>query len=747
MFDFARHAPRVRGVFTLILAGLSGCTASTRVISRDYDLAVALDVRASRIDATATLHCSLPDAGDRSALRALNLDLDLHPDLEIQQVTATDAKVGRVRVLAGEDAEKSENGARTPRTHRVTLEQAAPAFDLTVTYSGKLWQDVSTGERRGEIHNFEVSAHIGTNGVYLAGANWYPTIHADVGDEAPAPLVRYRAQIAKVRGHTFVCSAARRGPDADDGTLRFESDFPQPELVIMGGRYRAFERAGGQVALRMLLAADGVDEATLQRRADLFLSAAAEYLARYQPLVGPYPYREFTIVENFFSSGFAFPTFTLLGPAVVAMEERSLRHGYLDHEMLHSWWGNSVYVDPRDGNWCEALTSFAANLHGYELDGDAAGARKARRDVCNALSRLEAKDDLPLDTFGQENGAGRTVGYQKGSLVFHMLAREIGLPRFWQAMRTLTSAHTGKYADWGTLRQVCEEASGADLRAFFDQWIHGRGAPRFTLTSACWDESQRRLRVGVRQEGTSFAVKLPLRVYHADGSVRDVSPVVNQQESSLIIAPDDALDNRAAPVEVELDPEYHVVRRLTDDEMLPTVAGCLRGDQAVIVSADTSGLWDGYRTFLKDVRSKRKDDTTKLVSAAAPDALGADNVVVIGDAVRDPAVQELLSRAECPVQWIDAGFRIDQHVFAGLGQAVLCCLRHPDRPAATITIYYGNSAEALGNAGILWFYGNSLLVFQAGPTGDPTPPKVILRRDFEHTQRIPVTRKASSAAG
>ena len=94
-------------------------------------------------------------------------------------------------------------------------------------------------------------------------------------------------------------------------------------------------------------------------------------LERYEPLLGPYPAREFTVVDNFFSSGFAFPTFTLLSSAVIDMGVRSqTTHGYIDHEMLHCWWGNGVHVDPRDGNWCEALASYGANYYGQDRKSD-----------------------------------------------------------------------------------------------------------------------------------------------------------------------------------------------------------------------------------------------------------------------------------------------------------------------------------------------------------------------------------------
>jgi aminopeptidase N len=35
----------------------------------------------------------------------------------------------------------------------------------------------------------------------------------------------------------------------------------------------------------------------------------------------------------------------------------------------------------------------------------------------------------------------------------------------------------GAHADWAALQAAFERASGADLQRFFDEWVHGEGAP------------------------------------------------------------------------------------------------------------------------------------------------------------------------------------------------------------------------------------------------------------------------------
>jgi hypothetical protein len=81
--------------------------------------------------------------------------------------------------------------------------------------------------------------------------------------------------------------------------------------------------------------------------------------ACYEALHGTYPFAKFAVVENFFPTGYGFPSFTLLGSRVLRLPfipDTSLRH-----EVAHCWWGNGVLVDATGGNWCEGLTTYVAD--------------------------------------------------------------------------------------------------------------------------------------------------------------------------------------------------------------------------------------------------------------------------------------------------------------------------------------------------------------------------------------------------
>ena len=98
---------------------------------------------------------------------------------------------------------------------------------------------------------------------------------------------------------------------------------------------------------------------------ETYINATKRYLDMYQKLLGNYPYGKFAIVENFFQTGYGMPSFTLLGSLVVKLP--FIVDTSLGHEILHNWWGNSVFVDESQGNWCEGLTAYMADYYYKEL--------------------------------------------------------------------------------------------------------------------------------------------------------------------------------------------------------------------------------------------------------------------------------------------------------------------------------------------------------------------------------------------
>ncbi|UCE60153.1 MAG: hypothetical protein JSU63_00085 [Phycisphaerales bacterium] len=681
--------------------GSGGCASIPRlpVHPQRYRLEVSLAPSSHRIVGRAVLDLARMGGGTPASSGPVAVELLLHPELEIVNVAASGAKVKSHR---SGDALYDDDGKLTAQKHAIVLTEPTDTLTLFIDYRGKLFQDVSAGEKPGEIHNFEMEAHIAEEGVFLGGGHWYPEPLRD--EDMEAALTDYTLIVDPVPDMALV-AGAQRDPvlSRQTGRLAWRSPYPTSDIVLVGGPHEvhSFEHNGVAISLHLKPEQSG--------QASGLSEAVSRYLDRYEPLIGPYPADEYSIVDNFFSSGFAFPSFTLLSSAVINMGRRAQTgHGYIDHEMLHCWWGNGIHVDPRDGNWCESLASYAANYYGYVLDGDEENARRKRRNYSHFLSRVKPEDDLPLGTFNRDGGCGRSIAYNKGAAVFHMLARQIGQESFWAAMRRFTAEYMGQHASWEVIRQLCEQESGQSLEGYFDQWIRRGDAPLIAIDHAVYNSANQALTVTLSQGDPTFNLEVPIRVAHEDG-VLDMVVALREPVEEI------TLPISVIPTTVEADPDYHLFRKIPLDRVVPTTAATRYGDAFTTVLP--AGAVDERYTSIQSVfESSFEEDerTTVVVGSIEEGALAERCVLILGDAARDPYVSAFLSAVEFPVQWLDEGFEVDGAEYTEPGDAVLCTARHPGVPGGGVTVVYANSVEAVPRAMIVPMYDRSLVIFKDG---------------------------------
>ena len=728
----------------MLAAGVGGCApAHLDVRPVRHRVEVRLDPATSRLEARTVAELEVLSSDRADGHRSV-IELSLHPDLVVESVSAEGATIVRRRTRPPK-ADRGEGRGVVPSTVRLVVENPQERLQLAFAYRGELWQDVAAGEVEGQVHNFAVQAHIGEAGIYLEPDGfWYPRFAPPEGAGPEWHLADYELVTDPVDGFELVAGLEAGSADlgeshGDDGRLLWRSPFPLEGLVLLGGPLERHTRVHDGITLHAVVAPG--KEAV----AEDILAASAEYLDRYQPLIGPYPFREFTVLEAFFSSGFAFPTCTQIAGSQLSEHRQYRRHGYLDHELLHNWWGNGVLVDPADGNWCEGLASYLGNYGGYVLDGDDEGARKQRRNQSNFLSAIEAEADKPLGTFGLDGGARHGIGYQKGAAVFHMLERKIGAEALLAGLRLLTAEQMGRHVGWETIQEAMERASGESLELFFEQWVRGAGAPRLEMTAAEWRPGERGVLVTLDQGEAEFELDVPIRLHYGD---RRVDEVVRMERSRQQVAVPCEPEGLTA---VELDPDYHLFRKLKPEETMPTANLTRRAERLVIVLPDGEVVAP-YRavadSFRRAVLGDEEEPETgrEVLERAAAEVSHADlaeaSVLILGEAVRSPVVAELLARTRSPVRWEKEAFRVGGRDYGSPGQAVFLTVHHPEHAELGVTVYYGNGTRALSNAGVLTYYPNSLLVFDTPPGVETTDASgmprasVVERIDFEFHDRV-----------
>ncbi|MEK6630728.1 MAG: M1 family aminopeptidase, partial [Acidobacteriota bacterium] len=335
---------------------------------------------------------------------------------------------------------------------------------IALTYEGPI--DVPLSDPKEEYtRGFrETSGLVGPEGVYLSAATfWYPRF----GEE----LVTFALE-AQVPDGWHVISQGNGTSRGADGKARWDSAGMMDEIHLVGGPLQVFRDSAGAVETLVYL---HDNDASL---ANKYLAATAQYIEMYRSLIGPYPYGKFALVENFWETGYGMPTFTLLGREIIRFP--FIINSSYPHEILHNWWGNSVFVDYASGNWCEGLTAYMADHLIQEQRG--AGDEYRRSTLQKYRDYVTSGRDFPLAEFrGRFSAATEAVGYGKALMGFHVLRRQMGDEAFRSAVARFYREYRGKRATFRDFQRVAETVGGKPLGWLFDDLITRPGAPVLQL--------------------------------------------------------------------------------------------------------------------------------------------------------------------------------------------------------------------------------------------------------------------------
>lgn len=403
-------------MLAVCFVSLAGCVTSRPVVTR-HDLAVRLDPESNSLAAEDTLTLS---TGGQSSLA-----FDLFENATVEKVATREKdlpftlKGGTLRVALPPDLpEESE-------------------LSLTVSYRASFRDHVPDDPVNTEDPSYGVRATIRDKGTFLSdSAGWYP--------EIPGSRPVFRIRVEGPAGYEAVTAGRLVRRETSGGRTRstWETREPLEGLSLSAGPYRVRERNAGETKLYTYFypGSDALSET--------YLAAAARYLALYRELFGPYPFGKFAVVENFFPTGYGFPSYTLLGSTVVRLP--FIVETSLGHEVAHSWWGNGVLVDYQKGNWSEGLTTYVADYLYKERASPEEGREYRLKILRDYATLVTPGEDFPLRAFtGRDSPASRAVGYGKGAMVFHMARRLAGEEAFWKGMRDVVREKMFRKASWG----------------------------------------------------------------------------------------------------------------------------------------------------------------------------------------------------------------------------------------------------------------------------------------------------------
>jgi hypothetical protein len=545
--------------------------------------------------------------------------------------------------------------------------------EVTVTYGATFKDPVPENPVNTEDPEYGVKGSISPRGTFLSSeAGWYPDI--------PGSVATFRLRVKAPEGVESVTAGKllKRETTGGVSVSEWETTLPLPGIALSAGRYRVREKIADGIPLFTYFLPEN------DPLAERFLEATAEYLHLFRGLFGSYPFEKFAVVENFFPSGYGFPSYTLLGSTVVRLP--FIIDTSLGHEIAHSWWGNGVRVDYSRGNWSEGLTTYVAD-HLFKERSAAAEGREYRLKLLRDYATLVPPAlDFPLREFtGRNSPASRAVGYGKAAMVFHMARKEVGDDIFWAGLRTVAREKFGANASWDDFDRALPRERSADPVSFFRQWVDRPGALVIALADVKTTHEGARWKVTGRvvQEKPFYDLQVSLRL-ETGGRPLDASIPIGGQEARF------TLFSESRPLRLVVDPEVDLFRRLDPSEIPPLING-VRGSESLLVVAArgiSPEVLEASKTLLAALG---KDNAAILREENTPSsALAGHDVLCLGL----PAGAGYLPPLPRELSATQGTFTLDGVAYASPDDALFAVLPHPSDKGKVAALFLPFSAEA-----------------------------------------------------
>ena len=145
------------------------------------------------------------------------------------------------------------------------------------------------------------------------------------------------------------------------------------------------------------------------------------------------------------------------------------------HEFAHQWWGNMVTNRDWTHFWLnEGMATFMVAAYKEHRFG--------REEYLSEIGKLRVRYERVRDAgkdkslvfpdWNNPTREDRSIVYNKGGYILHLLREEMSDPVFWKGLKEYTQKFWGKSVTTADFQKAMEQSSGKDLSVFFTQWVY-----------------------------------------------------------------------------------------------------------------------------------------------------------------------------------------------------------------------------------------------------------------------------------
>jgi aminopeptidase N len=234
------------------------------------------------------------------------------------------------------------------------------------------------------------------------------------------------------------------------------------------------------------------------------------------------------------------------------------------HELAHQWFGDLVTCKDWSHAWLNE--SFATYFEALFKEFDMGHDEFVYELYGNAHAYFDEDKERyrrPMVTryYKNTNDLFDRHLYEKGSLILHMVRRQLGDDAWWRSIKLYLKRHKTKGVETVDLIQAIQDATGKNLRPFFDQWIFKGGHPEFRIRT-WWDARAKKQFVRVLQaqpvneETPLYTVSVDFAFYSNGKETSRKSEKIDKKDQLFQFPLD------AAPELVLFDPDHSILKRV-----------------------------------------------------------------------------------------------------------------------------------------------------------------------------------------
>jgi len=270
--------------------------------------------------------------------------------------------------------------------------------------------------------------------------------------------------------------------------------------------------------------------------------------------IGPYVYEKIANIQATSHGGMETASAIFYNENLVNGKRTEGLRNVIIHELAHQWFGNSVTESTWDDAWLsEGFATFFTLLyieHTYGHDEYVKSLLNSKRSI---YSYYEKDPDYSViaDRSAESGPVTSAITYQKGAWFLHMLRDSIGNESFQKGIRSYYSRFMNSNATTDDFLHEMEQASGKDLKAFFDQWLYHS---ENLMIKGNWkyDPVKKQVVIALEQSQTKnyvFDVHVEIGVYETGSPVPKISTFRMNSTTAQFEIPADA-----QPGKVVFDP-------------------------------------------------------------------------------------------------------------------------------------------------------------------------------------------------